>query len=205
MSRIRVYVEGGGDKKEQKQKIRIGFSAFLEEIRAQDARRRSVRVTACGSRDRAFKAFCSALRNNPNDFIVLLVDSEEPVRSGDTPWRHLCSRDSHWQRDDPQVPDDRYHLMAQTMEAWFIADPATLQSYYGHDYNANPIPQTNDVEQIDKDTLGNALHAATRRTQKGPYHKINHASDLLQLINPDTVRQRASHCARLFRVLSRVR
>ena len=53
-----------------------------------------------------------------------------------------------------------------------------------------------DVERL--------LERATAGTQKGRYHKIRHASDLLQWIDPETVKTRCRHCERLFIELERL-
>ena len=91
--------------------------------------------------------------------------------------------------------------MAQTMEAWLIADLAALKKYYGREFLESAIPRNQDVENIDKRTLESALDTATRRTQKGSYHKIRHGAELLRLINQDVVCGKAMHCKRLLQML----
>ena len=91
--------------------------------------------------------------------------------------------------------------MAQTMEAWFVADIVSLKRYYGARFNPTPIPNNLDVEQIPKNALESSLKAATRNTQKGEYHKIRHASDILELLDTRTVLSAARHCHRLFETL----
>ena len=91
--------------------------------------------------------------------------------------------------------------MAQTMEAWLVADRDALGEYYGGGFLDSAIPDNTNVEEIDKATLESALDAATRGTQKGKYRKIQHAADLLARMNPGVVRARAQHCDRLFRTL----
>jgi hypothetical protein len=195
---IRIYVEGGGDSADSKAQIRTGFGVFFEELRCQARRQRiEWRIVACGSRQSAYDLFNLAQRTHPDAFNVLLVDSEGPVSS--LPWQHLAARD-HWQTD--RTLDERYHLMVQVMEAWFIADIGNLSDFYGDGFNINSIPRRNNVEQIDKISLFNALVTATRCTQKGEYQKIRHGAKLLGLINPALVRQAAPHCDRFFQILS---
>ena len=50
-------------------------------------------------------------------------------------------------------------------------------------------------------SIVDGLERATRRTQKGAYHKIRHASDILKRIDRQMVQQRCPACARLFTVL----
>ena len=136
------------------------------------------------------------------EIIVLLVDSEAAVTTA-SPSHHLQARPGdEW--DLAGVCEDHIHLMVQTMETWIVADPDTLQRYYGHNFNSNPLPQRDDLESVGKDAVADALRQATRRTSKGEYHKISHASDLLKQIDPTMVRRRCAHCERLFDVLSHV-
>jgi hypothetical protein len=91
--------------------------------------------------------------------------------------------------------------MTQAMEAWFIADVAALAGFYGQEFHQGGIPRNPDVEQIPKAQLETSLRDASRHTQKGEYHKTRHAWRLLQLIDPEVVRQASRHCDRLFTTL----
>lgn len=198
VSEIRIYFEGGGEGKAGKTRLREGFHAFFQEVIAlARVGRVKFRLVACGPRSDAYRNFCNAIQDHPGAFNVLLVDSEGAVQSD--PWDHLQNCDG-WTRPNG-VEDCHCHLMAQTMEAWFVADVATLRRYYGAKLNPNPIPNNPDVEQIPKNDLESSLKAATRNTQKGEYHKIRHASDILELLDTQTVRRAAKHCQRLFETL----
>ena len=91
--------------------------------------------------------------------------------------------------------------MVQLMETWILIDVETLRSFYGQDFNENSIPRTRFMEEIDRDRVMGALEKATRNTRKGVYHKIRHASALLQRLDATKVRQSASSCDRLFTTL----
>ncbi len=197
VSEIRIYVEGGGDRSDTRAAIRAGFSRFLDPL-CQLARTRGLRwsITACGSRNDAFSSFGTALKTHPDALLVLLVDSEAPVVAG--PWEHLWRRDG-WESGD--LGDDHCHLMVQTVEAWLVADPEALASYYGQGFRRNALPRRNDVEAVSKEQLYQSLNRATTDTQKGTYAKIRHCADLLGRLDRDRVRQRARHCELLFRTL----
>ena len=47
-----------------------------------------------------------------------------------------------------------------------------------------------------------ALKASTSRTQKGEYRKLRHGTPILESLDPERVRARAPHCARLFKTLA---
>ncbi|HOX37310.1 MAG TPA: DUF4276 family protein [Candidatus Brocadiia bacterium] len=197
MPEIRIYVEGGGDRAEGKARLRQGFDTFLQEMKS-EARKRSVRwqTVACGTRNAAYDAFRTALRDHAEAFNILLVDSEAPVKKD--PRQHLADRDK-WEL--PAGTEGRCHLMAQAMEAWLIADKAALAKFYGKDFNPNAIPKRADVENIDKDRLEPILQEATKATAKGCYHKIRHAPEILASLDPEKVRKAAPHCGMLFDTL----
>jgi hypothetical protein len=197
VSEVRIYVEGGGDDKEGKARLREGFGHFLDDLRVM-ARRGRIRwrIIACGPRHAAYRNFQHALKDHPGAFNVLLVDSEGPV--SDTPWLHLHRQDK-WSSLDTTAK--QCHLMVQMMEAWLIADMKALKEFYGPGFNTNPIPNNPNVEEIPKQALESALQAATRKTTKGEYHKVRHSPKILAQLNVAKVRNAAPHCDRLFKTL----
>ena len=193
MVKIRLYIEGGGDGKETKAKMRKGFRELLKQF--------ELDITMCGPRNRAFRDFKTALKSHPNDLNILLVDAEVPV-TNDSPWQHLKLRDD-WDRP-PGVDEDQCHLMVQLMEAWLIADVEALKQYYGQNFLENAIPKTSNVETIDKPRIEKSLQRATRSTTKGEYEKIKHASKLLAMLDVAKVRQASPSCDRLFTTLDKI-
>jgi len=165
---IRIYIEGGGDDKNGRAKIRNGFNTFFASLRNK-AREKRIRwnMVACGSRNSAFEDFKTALGTHPEAFNILLVDAEGAVKDAGICWSHLQHKDK-WRT--PEIPDDHCHLMVQAMEAWLIADIDTLVLYYGQKFNRRAIPNTSQVEKIPLKNLEKALKKATRQTQKGKYH-----------------------------------
>jgi len=87
------------------------------------------------------------------------------------------------------------------MEAWLIADRATLAAFYGQGFNSSAFPGTTNIETIEKSRLENLLLQATRNTTKETYHKIRHGTELLKKIDATKVRAASPHCDRLFRTL----
>jgi len=194
---LRIYVEGCGEGGQSKRMLRVAFGEFMSQLRA-DARDRRIRfrIVTCGSRNSSFDGFREACRSHPDAFNVLLVDSEGPVSA--EPVDYLRQSDG-WDCDD--LCDENCHLMAQTMEAWLIADLEALNEFYGRNFNEGAIPKNQDVEQIEKARLVPSLNRATKDTTKGRYHKIRHAAGILPLLNTNLVRSKAHHCDRLFRTL----
>jgi len=197
---VRIYIEGGGDGRNTKALMRQGFSKFFKPL-VEIAKSQKIKwdITICGSRNNAFRDFKNALKSHPEAFNVLLVDAEASVTT-QSPWEHLKFRDN-WDAP-PGIDDSHCHLMVQAMEAWFITDIANLKTFYGQGFKENAISKNVNVETIHKDTLEPSLKAATRATKKGEYHKIKHASKLLELLDADKVCQASPYCDRLFTTLT---
>jgi hypothetical protein len=196
MAPVTIYVEGGGDGKWGKQQVRLAFREFFSEFTGHRPR-----VISCGGRSKAYDDFMLAVSQEPRAAILLLVDAERPV-SGDSSTRHLADAPDRW--DLRGIPDDRVHLMVQAIEAWMIADPEALRSYFGQGFNENAIPGRRNPEGIPKGDLKRALEQAGRDTKKKGYHEINDGTEILKMLDPATVRTKCERCKRLFKLLSRV-
>lgn len=202
VTEINIYIEGGGDNNQTKTKLRQGFSAFLKELVA-IARDKRIgwKLVACGSRDSAYDDFCTGIKSSPNVFHVLLVDSEEAVKTSSM-WSHLKQRDPKW-NCPAGINDDHCFLMEQSMETWLIADRDALARYYKQGFNEKALPDTQNIETVNKKLLMKKLIAATEKSKsKGPYHKTQHGFDILAMSDPKVIRKSASHCKRLFDHLS---
>ena len=200
MSSITIYLEGGGDGKNTKSALRQGMDAFLNPLK-ELARTKSWhwKLVACRGRQQTYDKFSNAVSNGQTKGVfVLLVDAEAAVISN-SPRAHLKARDC-W--DLRFATDDMVHLMVQAMETWIVADPDALAAYYGQRFLAKALPNAANLESVPRADIIRALEQATCRTQKGEYHKIRHASQILQRIDPQIVGQRCPACARLFRTLA---
>jgi hypothetical protein len=185
----------GGSQGSSKSNCRKAFKAFLGKVVAPG----SFTVIASGSRQNAYADFCSALRQHPEDYVILLVDSEIAVNA--PPWQHLNGPSGDkWQRP-VQADEDQVQLMVQVMESWFLADHRALADYYGQGFIENALPRQPDIEQIDKQKVFDALTRASNPTQKGRYHKTKHGFDLLELIDPESVSKSSIHAQALFATL----
>ena len=197
---IKVYVEGGGDKNPSlNRQCRAGFREFFEKAGLKGS---MPKVIPCGSREKTYDRFCTAINDTQDDsFIVLLVDSEAAVAASDSPWEHLKKCDKKWIQPSAAV-DDNAQLMVQCMEAWFVADRQSLGAYFGKDFNAAALPARDDVEAIAKGDLEPALKQATRSCSKGSYNKGRHSFELLGCLDPSKVMDASHHAKRLIDALS---
>ena len=194
-------MEGGGPGAGGKAAIRRGMDRFLRS--AKDAARTAGigwDLVPCGSRNETYKRFRAALKQASESVAsILLVDAETKVTTGARV--HLKNQED-W--DVSRANDKAIQLMVQVMETWIVADPKALADYYGRGFHAGSLPNRHDLEQEPKRQVEDALRNATRHTQKGTYHKIKHASELLGRIDPAGVQARCRHCKRLFEDLDRI-
>ena len=179
--RLELYVEGGGDAKALRGRCREGFRRFLEHA---GLRGHMPRIVACGGRDSAYEDFKTALGQGRS--AMLLVDSEAPVIAG-APWAHLAARDA-W-APPPGATDSQCHLMVECMESWFLADRATLQSFFGQGFKVAALPaDARPIESIPKAEVYQSLASATKDCKtKARYGKGEHSFDLLGRIEPAKV------------------
>jgi hypothetical protein len=168
VTEFRIYFEG--DKA-----LRSGFNRFLSQL-IESARTNKVGFQLIAGKATAKDDYRTAQRVHPNANNILLLDSEGP--------------------DPPR--EDYVFWMVQLMEAWFLADPEALASYYGDGFVRNALKTNPQVEEIPKADVLECLQQATRNTQKRRYHKTAHAPQILERIDPEKVRKAAPECERLF-------
>jgi hypothetical protein len=90
------------------------------------------------------------------------------------------------------------------MESWLVADPDTLQGFFGQGFHAGALPHgSNPVESVPKKTLFQALENATRNCKsKRKYGKGEHSFKILSLIDPKKVAASSPWTGRLLDELS---
>lgn len=195
MVAFKLFVEGGGDAKTLRTACRNGFSEFLKKAGLQGC---MPRIVSCGSRQNAYDDFCIALSNGES--AMLLVDSEDKIapallsfdKEGKVvadPWTHLLCRVGDKWAKPKGANDNDCHLMVQCMEAWFLADRGTLQTFFGQGFNVNQLPPaTTSIEAVAKLQIYQSLADASKRCKtKAAYGKGEHSFKLLALIDPDKV------------------
>ncbi len=161
------------------------------------------RVVASGSRTQAFEDFRTALlRATQDEFVCLLVDSEDPVEENTSPWVFLKVRQSDRWEPPAGAVDENAHLMVQCMEAWFLADSAALERFFAEGFRRNALPSRADVEKIPKRDVIAAIEAATCDcTPKGRYRKGRHSFEVLAPLDPVIVARASRYARRLFETL----
>lgn len=199
MVSIKIYVEGGGDRKDLKTRCRQGFSQFFEKA---GFKGRMPAVVACGSRQKAYDNFCTAVKTaDDNELPMLLVDSEDAV--SESPWLHLHSRDGWLCPDGAQ--DKQAHLMVQVMESWFLVDRLTLGDHFGKGFREAALPNRTKIEEVAKQEVFDSLKSATRDCGKDKVYdekaKGKHSFDILGKLDPGKVRKASPHAERLLQAI----
>lgn len=199
---IKLYVEGGGKGSHKRATIKLqqGFDSFFSELKeAARAKKISFKIIPAGNTQSTYDDFIFSVKNSAQSFDMLLVDSDEAVAESESARAFLQRKYKKWQLKN--IKDEQCHLMVQIMESWFLADVDAVKTFYGKEFKETAIPKNDNVETIAKDAVEKSLNAATAKTQKAEYHKIEHGAKILEIINPQKVRKAAPHCEKLFRVI----
>ncbi len=200
--KVKIYVEGGGDSKEQHARCREGFRKLIDKAGFKE---RSPAIVACGGRSSAFDKFKTAVASDVGAYAILLVDSEDPVKSADDKpdsWSHLQSRDG-WERP-ANVMDDQAQLMATCMETWIMADRAALKNFFGQKLQTNALFPEKELESRTRHEVQEKLEHATRDCGKDRgYAKGNRSFKMLAELKPETLKKHLPHFRRFIETLDK--
>ncbi len=181
MVKAHIYLEGGGGK-ELNVRCREGFNKLLKKYGFEE---RMPKLTACGARDTVYGDFQTAHSNaSGQDYIAMLIDSEDPVEDVHFPWAHLRRRDG-WDAP-PGATDEQVLLMSTCMETWIVADRSALSSHYGQRLQQSALPVVYNLESKERHIVQNSLYHATRDCT-GPYEKGKKSYELLGKLNPGAI------------------
>lgn len=191
-----IYLEGGGDSKEQHARCREGFRKLLEKCGYAG---RMPKLVACGGRGATYDDFKTAHENRAaDDYIAMLVDSEDPVEDIEATWAHLTDRDG-WQKPEGGE-DDQALLMTTCMETWIVSDRAALAGHYGSKLQESALPPLVNMESRPRGTIQDNLVRATRNCSNA-YKKGKRSFEVLAKLTPATLDQHLPSFVRVRRIL----
>ena len=203
--KVTIYVEGGGDSRELRAICRAGFRDLIN--RAGFAGR-SPAIVPCGGRRDAYESFKTDLLNGHSEYVLLLVDSEDPVANADespdsdAAWKHLKIRDG-WERP-ARAANDQAQLMATCMETWVMADQAAVKRFFGSSLQASALLPLLNLEARDRHEVQDKLEHATRNCGRDrSYTKGKKSFAVLATLESATLHQHLPHFRRLMATLSR--
>ncbi len=161
-----LFIEGGNVTRNGD--LRQGFGKLLAKVLGDKVKK--VRIKLCGAKDQAIKAYLST---DGKKFLLIDLDcgyEEKQSRIKDLNSKG-CVR-------------EEYFFMIQTMEAWLLSQPNVLSKYYGQGIEIKGIQGKNWQNQSSPVKILNKL---TKSTQKGKYHKVKHGSELLALLDAQSL------------------
>jgi hypothetical protein len=178
----RLFIEGGGPEGDLDSRCREGFRKLFEKAGFKGI---MPRLIACRGRDEAFHDFETAIRHKkPNEFIALLVDSEDPMRDIEKAWEHLLIRDK-WSKPEDAI-DEQVLLMTTCMETWIASDRTTLRKHYGKNFNEKKLPPLHEIESRHRHEVQDALFNATAGCANS-YNKGQRSYQVLGEILPSSL------------------
>jgi len=196
----RIYLEGGGDGKDLKMRCQKGFHNLLKKQTQLEGR--LPHLVACGGRERVYDRFkISHSQSGSDEYVAMLIDSEEPVKDIEKTWSHLKERDG-WKRPKG-AKDDQVLFMTTCMETWIITDRDALRSHYRSDcLQLSSLPALDNIENRSRHDVQGGLENATRNCVN-TYKKGKRSFEILGKLAPDTLRQYLPSFVRVCEVLNR--
>jgi len=193
-----IYLEGGGDSKELHTRCREGFRKLLEKCGYEG---KMPRLIACGGRRSAFEDFRFAHGNRvPDDFIALMIDSEDPLADTKATWDHLENRDG-WEKPF-EAADEQVLFLTTCMETWIITDRDSLSSHYGSGLQASALPPLTIMEERNRHDIQDSLVHATRDC-KNAYQKGRRSFDILSKLKPEALKPHLPSFRRNLKILDK--
>jgi uncharacterized protein DUF4276 len=158
-------------------------------------------LIACGSRNDAFADYSIDLaKKAPDDYVALLIDSEEPLKNLDKTWDHLKRRDNWTQ--PAGAADDQVLFMTTCMETWIATDRAALAGHYGSKLQVSALPALLNLESRNRHDVQDKLGHATRDC-KNSYAKGRRSFEILAKLTPETLEKYLPSFRRARRILDR--
>jgi len=175
---VTLFIEGTPDDKNGN--LRQGFGKLVE----QKLRGQMPRIIMSDDKVSAIRKFKSD-KLSTQKFLLVDLDGKE-----DTKAPQLKKFD---------LDGATAFFMIQELEAWFISQADILNLYYGIDIKSKVSPR--DPKSIDNPS--DLLAQLTKKTKKGEYHKVKHATDLLKMLKLTDVEDKFDDAKNLISAMKR--
>lgn len=198
MVKVKIYIEGGAPNDKLADILfRKAWSTFFKAAGLQN------NLPKCVPGYSRANTFDSFVKSSPSkdEVVLLLIDSEIPIKEGNTVWQHLQNSGLN---KPVNTGEDRVYLMVQIMETWLLADIDALEKYFGKGFKRNKIQAWPMLEEVSKESIVGALSKATAdcSRQYGKDTKGKISFELLEKIDPRKVIEKCPQAKRLIDFLS---
>lgn len=184
--KVTIYIEGGASGPNSRL-LQTACRENFHKLFRKCGFTRPPELRACGSRDSAYSDFKHGLLHATKDrYVILLIDSEDPVTNVELTWDHLKKRDK-WVRPN-NADDQQVLLMTTCMESWIVADLGALRAHYKSKLQETALPPTYDLETRNRHDIQNSLERATRNCDS-PYRKGMRSYEILGKLNPTELKR----------------
>lgn len=192
----KIYIEGAGRGRDLKTAFGKGWENFFKSAGLHLDQRMPRKVIGLGQSE-AVDLFIKAVRNPEEEYYpVLLIDSERNIPASADPIKTILPDLPNKFHDELIQVRDQVFLMIPTMEAWLLADPDGIKSYFGQQAKITSIPAWPNLEQVPKQELIRTLESITTGCKKS-YKKEKTSFELLAHIDAKKVMARCPAAKRL--------
>jgi Domain of unknown function (DUF4276) len=155
-----LFIEGTSN--EENGKLSQGFHKLLRQKLAG----KMPRIKMADSKEQAIRTFKKS-QFSDNKYLLVDLDAPEDEKEKDL--------------KDKQLNDEaeRVFFMIQEMEAWFLSQPNILDEFYKSKLS-DKIPRRQAKEIPDPSDV---LRGLTKSTKKGAFHKVEHGTALLEMLD----------------------
>lgn len=139
-----------------------------------------------GGKDKAIDKFRELVRVDKRNLLLIDLDESEPstnfLRA-----KNLDKIESH------------IYFMIQELEAWFISQPAVLDTFYGNARNSTlPSKRLTNRKASEIPDPKEELKKATKGHAKGTYDEIRHGTRLLPMLDTEKLKKEFPDVDKLF-------